>query len=317
MATIWGRRSGRRDDINHRVIAVTRRFSNPSYPGLPGAGCPRQSRWHRGKGAKAMDEFTEHRKPLDTYIDDLAALQKESLAASAALSAEFDAAVEAVPDFPVTDQRLGLPVDFPLHQEVPCSIYFYYVRINTSGELYVRHYFNRPGNHKDPHNPVDPAAWPAIPNDDAALAPILQDMIDNARKGGGRYPLVGSDFLGIEWYRKSYIALFIDEANWVMHRGSSGNPALLFITTGGGTPNHSFFDGRNLDILMPEGDLRSAFLCINHMKKNAAGDDLAPGDNQLFQFKMFFDVNFAAGGRPLIVVFDPDGNNLGPPIGPP
>ena len=252
-----------------------------------------------------MDEFTEHRKPLDIYIEELEGRQDTATTAAAAA------------DFPVTAQRLGLPGPFPNHQSVPCSIYFYYVRINTTGDLYVRHYFYPSGNHKDANNPGDPAAWPAIPNTDAALLPILQDMVANARAGGGKYPLVGSDFLGIEWYRKSYIAMFIDEANWSVHKGSSGNPAILFITTGGGTPNHSFFDGRNVDIPMPQGDTRSAFVCINHMKKNAAGDDLLAGDNQFFQFKMFFDVKFTSGGKPLTVIFDPDGNNLGPPIGPP
>lgn len=252
-----------------------------------------------------MDEFSEHRKPLDVHIEGLEERQN-SIAAAAGET-----------NWPVHEQRLGLPAQFPNHQAVPCSIYFYYVRINTTGELYVRHYFYPSGNHKDPANPANPADWPPIQNTDADLIPVLQDLIANARAGGVKYPVLGSDFLGIEWRRKSYVALFIDEANWSLHKAASGQPAVLFITSGAGTPNHSFFDGRDLDIPMPQGDLRSAFVCINHMKKDDAGTDLAAGDIEPYQFKMFFEVKFSSGGRPLTVIFDPDGSNEGPPIGPP
>jgi hypothetical protein len=252
-----------------------------------------------------MDEFTDHKKPLDFYIGELEGRQKTV------------AAMAAAPDYPVSERRLGDP-QFPNHQRAPCSIYFYYVRINTTGDLYVRHYFYPGGNHEDVNNPADPATWPAIPNDDQVIIPILQDLVANARANGARFPLVDADFQNIRWHRKSYVVLFIDEENWTMHRGSTGNPAFLFITTGGGTPNHSFFDGRNVDIPMPQGaSARSAFLCINHMKRDAAGNDLLPGDDQFFQFKVFFDVKFTSGSRALTVIFDPDGNNLGPPIPPP
>jgi hypothetical protein len=53
------------------------------------------------------------------------------------------------------------------------------------------------------------------------------------------------------------------------------------------------------------------------MKANEAGADLQAGDAQYYQFKMFFDVAFADGQPALTVIFDPDGTNLGPPLGPP
>ena len=252
-----------------------------------------------------MDEDMKYAERLDIHIEALEATQDAA------------ARLDGRPNFPVTDPRLGDPDHYPNHQAVPRSIYFYYVRINTTGDLYVRHYFYPGGGHNDPQNPTNPADWPEIRNDDQVLVPIVQDLVANARVNGTKYPLVGSEFLDIRWRRKSYVILFIDEGNWSVHTGSSGNPAVLFITTGGGTPNHSFFDGRNLDIPMPEGDVRSAFSCINHMKRNDAGDDLLATDDQFFQFKIFFDVKFASGARALTVIFDPDGNNSGPPIGPP
>jgi hypothetical protein len=257
-----------------------------------------------------MHDFTEFAKPLDVYIEDLT--EREGAFAAAA----------GETNFPVHDQRLGLPAKFPNHQAAPRSLYFYYVRLNRNGGLYVRHYFYPGGNHADRANPAAPEDWQEIPNTPEALIPILQQLVANARAQGQAFPLVGNDFVGIDWWRKSYVALFVDEANWALHKEpETGQAAVLFITEPKdgqtGTPNHSFFDGQNLDIPMPDGLTRSAFVCLNHMKKDEAGTDLAAGDHEFFQFKIFFRVNFVAGGPPLTVIFDPGGTNLGPPIPPP
>jgi len=226
-------------------------------------------------------------------------------------------------NFPVHDKRLGLPYNFPDHQATPRSLYFYYFRLNSNGGLVVRHYFYPGGDHTAKNNPLHPNDWADIPNTKEELVPILQKLIANARAEGDVYPLIGNDFLEIRWYRKSYIALFIDEANWSLHKvADTGQPAVLFITEpkGGkkGTPNHTFFDGMDLDIPMDQGPDRSAFVCINHMKMDPDGTDLNyAGSPEYYQFKMFFRVKFTCGGEPITVIFDPDGNNLGPPIPPP
>ncbi len=257
-----------------------------------------------------MVDFTEFEKPLNTYIADFVADQQ--------------AFAEALGDenFPVYTQRLGLPLDFPNHQDVPHCIYFYYMQVTPDGGLDVRHYFYPAPGHDDPNKPVNPADWPAIPNTTAALTPILRNLIDNARKPPGQdtaYPRIGTGFNGIEWYRKSYVASFIDEENWELHQDSTGREAMLFVTDDprNPTPNHSFFDGRNINIPVPGGRPLSTYVCINHMKRDVDGENLRTGEDQLYAFKLFFDVKFTTGEPPMTVIFDPDGNNLGPPIAPP
>jgi hypothetical protein len=53
------------------------------------------------------------------------------------------------------------------------------------------------------------------------------------------------------------------------------------------------------------------------MKGDDHGNDLGRGVGQRFLFKMFFKVLFADGTEGMTVIFDPDGTNEGPPIGPP
>jgi len=257
-----------------------------------------------------MNDFTEYEKPLDTYIADFAADQQAYAAESGGVN------------FPVQTQRLGLPDDHPNHQKVPCCLYFYYMKVTENGGLDVRHYFYPGGDHSARDNPSTPNGWDPIPNNNIALAPILRKLIDNARQPLGQdtaYPRIGTGFSAIEWFRKSYVALFIDEENWALHSDSNGRAALLFVTNDSRnpTPNHSFFDGRDVIIPMPGGPPLSAYTCINHMKRDIYGEDLRTGDDQLYVFKLYFDVKFTTGEPPMTVIFDPDGNNLGPPLPPP
>ena len=260
-----------------------------------------------------MNDFTELEKPLDTYVTDFVARQQ----------AFADEVGEQ--NFPVQSQRMGLPDRYPRHQDVPCCIYFYYLQVSPNGGLDVRHYFYPGGVHSSPDNPAPSEVWPPIPNTNAALGPIVLKLIENARKPAGQddaYPQIGTGFSGIEWFRKSYVVMFMDEEHWALHRHSAtGRAALLFVTDlqdgRTPTPNHSFFDGKNLTIPVPGGAPLSAFACINHMKRDVDGYDLRSTDDQLYVFKLYFDVKFTTGEPPMTVIFDPDGNNLGPPLPPP
>ncbi|HYJ52163.1 MAG TPA: hypothetical protein VEW04_03240 [Allosphingosinicella sp.] len=261
-----------------------------------------------------MNELVDyHRMPLDEYATRLANLQSELAAAVGA------------PNYPIDTVRLGDPA-YPHHQLVPCSIYFYYIRINTDGKLYVTHYFYPGGDPNDPNNPANPADWPAIPRDRLALENILRDLALNARQNGANPPPIGTRFEDISWRRKSYLAFFIDELNWKLHKLANGDPCIVFITEPKdgkiGMENHTFFDAMDLDVAMPINggsatDLRSAVVFIDHMKADDAGNDLGAGGGQFFQFKMYFDVAFAGGGTGMTVIFDPGGTNQGPSVPPP
>ena len=197
---------------------------------------------------------------------------------------------------------------------VPYCIYFYYVRIDNSGKLTIDHYFDVDGPADDP------AQWQPIPY--ANVPGRLNALALNARPGTRvKNPpmLPDHNFDNIIWTRKSYIAIFFDEASWQFHTRSGGKAALVFKPGPSTTPNHSFFDAQDVELTLPNSfsggtDQRSALFFINHMKRNEAGDDLVQGDGQMFEFEMFLKVQFAAATtNTLTVIFDPTGTNQGPP----
>jgi len=264
-----------------------------------------------------MNELLDITKPIDEAIADLAEAQRDLVAATGT-------------DYHTVDEeRLGQPG----YTDVPCCIYFYYVRINSNGRLFVTHHFFPGGDPNDPGNPAPGTNWQAIARDRNLLTPILEMLAQDARPlGAGQFPPIGADFQDIQWRRKSYLAFFIDEASWTL-RSTNG---VRFPTDKDGvpgTPNHSFFDALALPLTMPirrpkpggpYNDERSALVCINHMKADDAGRDIGRGnpppplpETQLFHFEMVFDVLFENGTRGMTVILDPDGNNVGPPLPPP
>lgn len=257
-----------------------------------------------------MNELLDITKPSDEAITDLADGQQ-------------DLAGPPVPyNYSVDDPRLGLPN----YMDVPCCIYFYYIRINSNGRLFVTHHFYPGGDPNDPLNPPNPTDWHAIHRNPQLLTPILEMLAQDARPlGAHRFPVLDTDFQNILWRRKSYIAFFIDEASWTL-KSTDGVKFLLSKNGVPGTPNHSFFDALSLPLTMPIRkpkpggpyfDQRSALAIINHMKADENGNDLQGGPPQLFHFEMRFDVLFENGTRGMEVILDPDGNNLGPPLPPP
>jgi hypothetical protein len=255
-----------------------------------------------------MNELLDYYKPLDHYIDDLSEHQCDI------------AARTGVTNHNIYEKRL----DRAGFDKVPRSMYFYYVRVNMSGKLEVAHYFYHEGGKKG-----DPSTWNPIPYEKRALETIVQKLARNARRKLSklrRPPVAGKNFADILWDRKSYVVIFMDEFNWKLHKSSSAQPGVVFITDMeqgvAGTQNHSFFDAMDLDIKMPiflsrRTDTRSAIAFINHMKGDEQGNDIGDGIRQLFKFKIFLDVMFEDGSAAMTVILDPDGNNLGPPVPPP
>lgn len=225
------------------------------------------------------------------------------------------------PNHDVYESRLGAGT--PGFTAVPHCMFFYYVRIDRDGRLRVAHYRYVDGD------PEDPNTWQPIEYSRKRLEPLVESLARNARPSGLKDPRPDAEenFQNILWNRKSYIAIFIDEANWKFHKFPAQDSAVVFITETKngktGTVNHSFFDAMDFEIDMPINggpatDKRSAILFVNHMKGDDQGTDLGSGVSQLFQFKMFLDVAFASGSAvPMTVIFDPDGTNMGPPLGPP
>jgi hypothetical protein len=268
-----------------------------------------------------MNQLLDFTKPIDEAITDLVEGQRD-LAATTGTSPHT-----------IDEPRLGQPK----YTDVPRCIYFYYVRINSNGRLFITHHFFPGGNPRDPGNPPPGTNWTEIARDPHLLTPILEMLAQDARPlGAGQFPPLGTGgFQDIKWERKSYLAFFIDEASWTL-RSTNG---VRFPTDKDGvpgTPNHSFFDALPLPLTMPirrprpggpYNDQRSALVCINHMKADDAGRDIGrdalgnplppPQETQLFHFEMVFDVLLENGTRGMTVILDPDGQNLGPPLPPP
>lgn len=109
---------------------------------------------------------------------------------------------------------------------------------------------------------------------------------------------------------------------WALHKRADGGTAIAFNIGKSSTPNHSFFDGRDLEVEIPDGgggtDRRSAIALINHMKRNSDGEDLLEGDAQPFLFDVYVDASYSGStGSALTVILDPGGTNMGPPVPPP
>ncbi|MEA3043699.1 MAG: hypothetical protein QOH47_1537 [Sphingomonadales bacterium] len=225
------------------------------------------------------------------------------------------------PNHDIFEPRLAAGT--PGFTAVPHCMFFYYMRIDRDGRLRVAHYRYVDGD------PADPKTWQPIEYSRKRLEPLVQSLARNARPSGLKDPRPDAqeNFQGIVWKRKSYIAIFLDEANWKFHKSSAQDAAVVFITEPKngkiGTENHSFFDAMDFEIDMPIAggpatDKRSAIVFVNHMKGDDQGTDLGDGVEELFQFKMFLDVAFASGTAvPMTVIFDPDGTNMGPPQTPP
>ncbi|HYI40054.1 MAG TPA: hypothetical protein VE053_07025 [Allosphingosinicella sp.] len=226
----------------------------------------------------------------------------------------FRESLAALADVPATvagggdsiyEQRMTAQPPVPNYDLEPYTVYFYYIRLDTDGRLTVKHY-TRPSATAIPH---------------ASLQQVVQEMVDNVRNGDNAWASDGRNFANILWTRKSYIAFFIDEDNWDLNKNGSPYGGVRFIASP--TPNHSFYDAVDLKATVVNRrsgviSQRSAIAFVNHMKRNDQGDDLVLGDRQTFKFEMIFDVKFAdLSTAPLVVIFDPEGTNLGPPVSPP
>jgi len=250
------------------------------------------------RGSTNMDFFSRY------------AAYQQSLTAPAALAgaAAVAPAPALAPDSVYQEKLRAIP---PVagFDKVPHTVHFYYVRIDTDGKLRVNHY-----THALAH---------PIPPDTIGM--VVQQLVDNVRGSNlNPPPDPQTNFQGIEWRRKSYIAIFVDEENWSIHKNGAPIDGIRFVTNlPGTTPNHTFFDAVDLlvDVVNKTSghpSKRSAIAFINHMKGDAIGNDIGQGVRQLFKFEIVFDVKFADGtAAPMTVIFDPDGTNLGPPVGPP
>lgn len=208
----------------------------------------------------------------------------------------------------VYEKRLTkTPHPTPGYDYVPYCIYFYYVRFDENGKVRVDHYF---------WPPTSPDKWTPIPHD--KVPKIMKKLAINGRPRKKKDPPKdkSNNFDPFPWKRKSYVAIFIDEADWRFSKNDDGRPSIIF-NTEEGEANHCFFDADDCYFDMPikntkKTDRRWGVYFVNHMKGK---DGYDVGDEpEKFKFNLNLVATYsnssAAGAR---LQFDPGGTNQGPP----
>lgn len=200
----------------------------------------------------------------------------------------------------------------PQYDVVPWIIYFYYIAFDNEGQPIIRHYFHNEQKEIPVHEMRDK----------------IRDLGLRAKKADPTLRLIGSDFHKIEWKHKSYIAIFMDSPYWkILERDTDPAKSAVVFNTKKGAPNNSFFDADDFTVDIGEDgitELRSAAYFINHMKKSEFGDDIGYDQDgnevpqsETYSFDVYFDVARSELGPSSIFIIDPDGTNMGPPLGPP
>jgi hypothetical protein len=204
-----------------------------------------------------------------------------------------------------------------------CVIRFYYFKIEN-GKLIARHYYySQPvgsGWTNYRHEIISPTGQHIQPSRD--IADALRELLENAQKPlDQQNPQPIGDVKSIDFRERSFMAFCFDHEGWTfpLDPRLGTNPPIpsVFFTDGGSlTPNHNFFDGRTTTV-GSGASARPIFYMVNHAKKSYNGADLDATDRQQVKFNIVVDVPlYPQGTDKLTVIFDPGGNNLGPP-GPP
>lgn len=207
-------------------------------------------------------------------------------------SAEFMAAPPSN-DMSVYKQKMGDP-NFDVH---PSEIFFYYARFNgSSPDINCYHFDN--------HAPI-------LCTD---VESYIRDMALDARRGRLTPCAEMTGLSGSKWRVRNYFVLLMDDPNWRLCKSAAdATPALAFDIAKGSTPNHTFFDGKDIDVDVTGGGvMRSAFYMVNHLRYDAAGSPIPGNGQQDFVFNVYYKVSLVGGGT-TTMIDDPTGTNLGPP----
>ncbi|HEY5713271.1 MAG TPA: hypothetical protein VIT38_15355 [Allosphingosinicella sp.] len=195
-------------------------------------------------------------------------------------------------------------------RKVPSCIYFYYIKLNDNGPATIKHYYYSDGDRK-------------IHADD--IPELVRQLGRNGREIYGVPPQHGegfstTDYRRIAWRRKSYIAFLLDNDDADAHFSKNNKNAFKFYRKQDATKNHSFFDGFEVEVDLSDDEdgsqIRTAVVCINHMKKTADGNDLGIGgvaEEDEYKFELNIQLNRASLTR----APDSGGTNMGPPVPPP
>ena len=233
----------------------------------------------------------------------------------AALSGESAQSALLNPYRDVMDEKRGKP-DF---QELPAYIYLYRIAFGADGQLGVDHILyceDAPSGKPEDRPRIAHGDVPAIV--EGLLAGTLASPVPSTDLGANFH------HKGNHWDRLCYLAFVIDHPNWTFCDPDSSPelPPAVFRRYVGNQPtgkNMSFFDGAVQPISIG-GEERKLFYCINHFR-NKDGKwppkPDRPNFRESFKYDLYTKFDFGAGFPEAILIFDPGGDNNGPPVPPP
>ena len=177
---------------------------------------------------------------------------------------------------------------------LPHCMHFYYMGFDGAKQDF-RHYYHDNGD--------DPIAYDYVPT-------LMGKLARNAVFKDYNPPKHGEDFRDIVWRRRSYVAVLMNSPLYKFWN----NAGLHFLDKNNGTENFSFFDARDfmLDVPAIGGGMvaRSAMFCMNHMKKDAIGNNIDSGQSLFYSYEFVFQLGNMTD-QPWR--YDPGGTNQGPP----
>jgi hypothetical protein len=189
----------------------------------------------------------------------------------------------------------------------------------------VRHFFYPGGN-----DMIDTSNLPDLTTADLEVE--IQNIVDDILSAAplNTHLMSSRNFIDVKWRKISYTCFVVDIPKWkfvIEDDPTNTHPMVMSDNNGAYKGNTCFFDGALMNFTDPRqatqppipGTLRG-FYAINHMTKNLNGDLLTdPGNPQRFGFNICFSVPYSnqLNGEEMICIFDPGGENIGPPVGPP
>lgn len=233
----------------------------------------------------------------------------------AAMSEETDQSALFNPPGDVMDKKRGQPG----FKERPAYIYLYRITFGDDGQLAVDHmlYYEEAQSGQPEDRPrIDHAAVPAI----------VEGLLSGSLPSPSPPADLGSNFQhqGKHWDRLCYLAFVIDHPNWSFCdlESSPALPPAVFRRYIGGKPtgkNMSFFDGAVVPV-STGGEERKLFYCINHFRNKEGKWPPKPDRatfRESFKYDLYTKFSFGPGFPEAILIFDPGGDNNGPPVPPP
>lgn len=211
----------------------------------------------------------------------------------------------------VMDPKIGKP-NF---DQLPAYVYLYKIGFGHGGQLGVEHML-----HYTEASSGKPQDRPRIKHEDVPA--IVQGLLSGSLASRNPSNDLGANFKheGHHWDRLCYLAFVIDHPNWSFcDLGSHPElpPAVFGRIKSDGSigKNSCFFDGAVVPISV-RGEQRKLFYCINHFRDKDGKRPSKPKD-ELFKYDLYTKFDFGAGFPEAILIFDPGGDNNGPPVPPP